>query len=371
MNRYFLIIAFLLGILLPIINDVFSIMEFPREAENRRFQDTLTFDIKRLDNFPKDCEAYINDNFAFRTPSINLYRKIKSFFFDVAPTDKETVLIGKNKRYFIAGEEKKLFEGEATLSQAQLDSFQNEWNRRNAIYQKNHIQTFWLIAPSALEIHDRELPENVQKLNTLNATLQFVERMNQKNAGLVSYPAKLLRQLAVSNNLYFKMDNHWNEAGAYYAMQSFFQGMKLRMPSFNGSFMNDTIHVLKTKKGGYLADQLHMSHKRELYMAIQLRSPQAVKSPKFNFPVTEGFPYPDDFEQYYKNDHAKNKKKVLVIRDSFGSDCIPFIAEAFSESLFIFDGWKYGMNTNILEAYKPDIVIYITYEPHLINFIRR
>jgi hypothetical protein len=128
---------------------------------------------------------------------------------------------------------------------------------------------------------------------------------------------------------------------------------------------------MKTKKGGYLADQLHMSQKLEHYKAIQLRSPHAVRSPKFNYPVTDGFPYPDDFEQFFKNDRAKNKKKVLVIRDSFGTDCIPFIAEAFSETLFIFDGWNYGLNSNILETYKPDIVIYLTYEPHLINFIRR
>jgi hypothetical protein len=370
MNRYFLIVAFACLLLAPLVNDIFSVVHFERADENRTFQDSLVLDIKRLDAFPKDCEAYINDNFSFRTPSIKLYQKIKTYIFDVAPTDKETVLIGMNQRYFMAGEEKKLYEGEATFTEAQLDTIRNEWNKRIAYYRNSHIQTFWLVAPSALEIHSLDLPTNVQKLNTLNATQQFVKLLNQNNPGLVTYPIQELRSRAISNNLYFKMDNHWNETGAYYAVRSLFKRIKKQIPHFNTSFMLDTIQRMKTKKGGYLADQLHQSSRLEYYKSLQLKAPQALQAEKFNFPITSGFPYPDDFEHHFKNPKAKNKQRVLVIRDSFGTDCIPFIAEAFSESLFIFDGWQYGMNTEILETFKPDLVIYITYEPHLVNFIR-
>lgn len=370
MNRYFLIISFACILVTPLVNDLFSIVHFERADENRAFQDSLVINFKRLDDFPKDCEAYINDNFAFRTPSINLYQKIKTYVFDAAPTDKETVLIGKHKRYFIAGEEKKLYEGESTFTDAQLDSIVKEWDKRNAVYRKGQVKTFWLIAPSALEIHHLDLPENIQKLNTLNATQQFVNLLNQRNPGLVIYPIHVLKTLAYSKNLYFKMDNHWNELGAYYGVNALFKGIKKQIPNFNMSFMSDTIQPMKSKKGGYLADQLHQSSRLEHYKSLQLKTPQAKRAEKFNFPVTPGFPYPDDFEQYFKNPHAKNKKKVLVIRDSFGTDCIPFIAEAFSESLFIFDGWHYGMNAEILKSFKPDLVIYITYEPHLVNFIR-
>ena len=370
MNRYFLIISFACILVAPLVNDLFSIVHFERADENRAFQDSLVINFKRLDDFPKDCEAYINDNFAFRTPSIKLYQKIKTYVFDAAPTDKETVLIGKHKRYFIAGEEKKLYEGESTLTDAQLDSIVKEWDKRNAVYRKEQVKTFWLIAPSALEVHEQDLPSNVQKLNTLNATLQFKNELNEQNPGLITYPVHELHRLGLTQNLYFKLDNHWNELGAYYAVRALFRSVKTQIPDFNTSFMFDIIRPMKTKKGGYLADQMHQSSRLETYRSLQIRAPHAIRVEKFNFPVTPGFPYPDDFEQYFKNPHTKNKKKVLVIRDSFGTDCIPFIAEAFSESLFIFDGWHYGMNAEILKTFKPDLVIYITYEPHLVNFIR-
>lgn len=370
MNRYFLILAFASILLAPIVNDVFSIVHFKRAAENRTFHDSLSLNFKRLDAFPKDCEAYIDDNFAFRSPFIQLYQTIKTSFFKVPPTDKETVLMGKNNRYFIAGYEKKLFEGEATLTQTQLDSIVKEWNRRNAIYQKSHVKTFWLIAPSALETYSKDLPNNVMKFNANNVTTQMIELLNSKHPNLMIYPNNELQELAKNQNLYFKLDNHWNEMGAYFAIKSLFRNIKQQQPSFNSSFMLDTLHTIKTKKGGYLADQLHQPFLSEQYQKLQLKVTHATLAEKFNFPVTVGFPYPNDFEIHYKNPKAKNKKKVLIIRDSFGKDCIPIIAEAFSETLFIFDSWKFGMNQEIMDAYQPDMVIYITYEPHLINFIR-
>jgi len=370
MNRYFLIIAFACLLLAPLANDIFSFVHFERADENRTFQDSLVLDLKRLDAFPKDCEAYINDNFSFRTPSIELYRAIKTKGFQVSPSEIEKVLIGKNQRYFISGDEKKLYEGEKVFTAAQLDSIKSEWNQRKELYRKKKIQSFWLIAPTALEIHHRELPWNVRKHRALNATQQFVSLMNRNQSSLVTYPMKDLQQQAKFENLYFKLDNHWNELGAYYAVHKFFRNLKVQLPNLDHSFLSDTIQFKKYNNGGYLADQMHLKQPLESYRALKLRSPSYVQAEKYNFPVPEGFPYPDDFEHHFKNPKAKNKQRVLVIRDSFGSDCMPFFAEAFSESLFIFDGWQYGMNKEIIEQFKPDLVIYIVYEPNLIKIIR-
>ena len=73
----------------------------------------------------------------------------------------------------------------------------------------------------------------------------------------------------------------------------------------------------------------------------------------------------------YRNPSDTTAPKILVIRDSFGDQLIPFLKEPFSESVFIFDGWDYGLNKEIIETVKPDIVIFLGLETHIENFIDR
>ena len=75
--KYQLPVLFIAIILLPTINNKLGIWEFERSNENRTFQDSVNFNIKKLDPFPKEAEAYINDNFSFRTPLIEAYQKNK------------------------------------------------------------------------------------------------------------------------------------------------------------------------------------------------------------------------------------------------------------------------------------------------------
>ena len=90
---------------------------------------------------------------------------------------------------------------------------------------------------------------------------------------------------------------------------------------------------------------------------------------KYGFPPTKGFPYPWTYEKRYVNKEDTSGLRILVIRDSFGHQIIPFLKESFSESVFIFDAWQYKLNEQIIEVVKPDIVVFLTVETHLEKFI--
>ncbi len=62
---------------------------------------------------------------------------------------------------------------------------------------------------------------------------------------------------------------------------------------------------------------------------------------------------------------------ILFIRDSFGSDMINELAESCGRSLFIFDEWKYGMNTDWAERHKPDVMVNLVVETHLENVLKK
>jgi hypothetical protein len=227
-----------------------------------------------------------------------------------------------------------------------------------------------MIAPSALEVYAHNLPFNVQKLAPNNLSMQLQKRLNKKDPNFVLYPLKYLKDKSENENLYFKLDNHWNQLGAYYATNELLKVIKKQIKNTNFTFMKQVKLTVEEKKGGYLATLIGKPNYTENVPIIRFTKQTSREIEKFGFPVTAGFPYPANYERHFINPSSNNKQRVLIIRDSFGDDCVPFIAEAFSETLFIFDGWKYGFNKEIIEQYKPDIIIYIMYEAHTLNFIR-
>ena len=48
-----------------------------------------------------------------------------------------------------------------------------------------------------------------------------------------------------------------------------------------------------------------------------------------------------------------------------------FLVESFSHTTLIFDAWRYKLNENIVEKEKPNVVIYILWEPKLENIIKK
>lgn len=371
-NRYFLIGTFLLMLIAPIVNDTCSIVHFDRADENRIFHDSLSLNINKLDNFPEDCENYIADNFSFRTPFMQLYKDIKMNIFHVSPSDNdESVLIGSDHRYFIGSEEKKLYEREHTFSSAQLDSFQAEWLYRMNHFKERSIKSYVLIAPTALEVYPDNLPANIQQLAYNNQSMQLKKRLNKLYPNQITYPLSTLKTKANLENLYFKLDNHWNQLGAYYGIKDLFKTIHKEEPNTNFDFMKHITLSETETTGGYLATLIGKPNLKEKVPLVELKESSFKAVQLFGFKAPENFNYQFDYEKHFKNPAAKNKQKVLIIRDSFGDDCIPFLAQAYEETLFIFDAWQYGRNEEIIDRYKPDVIIYITYERYLINYIRQ
>lgn len=59
--------------------------------------------------------------------------------------------------------------------------------------------------------------------------------------------------------------------------------------------------------------------------------------------------------------------KMLLLRDSYAHHTIEYLPAYFSESLYIWDNWKYMLNEDIIEIEKPDVVIFMLFE----GFIHR
>ncbi len=355
-------------LLLPVFNSTFGILEFERKAENRTFKDSLNIDITNLDIFPKEFNKYYNDNFSFRSPLLNLYHHIKFFYFKVSPHPNQTI-VGNNNWFFLAKKEKDIYEGKLSFSDEDLENFEKEWNMRKKYLDSLNIKYCWVIAPFKHHIYSEYLPFNIVNRNNKKRVDQLIDRFQESLPDLIIDPTPELLTAKKNQKLFYQLDNHWNFTAGYITS-------KLILSKIKSDFPDVKIGDIPTYdwKDSTIQFGIHYSviGIEKLYETDKfpiINNQLSVKTKKYGFPPFKNFPYPKSYEMRYSNNSDTSGLKILVIRDSFGTQIIPFLKEPFKESLFIFDSWQYSLNKPIIEIVKPDIVVFIALETHIKNII--
>lgn len=363
--NYLIVIAFGVILILPIANDSLHIFQFERKTENRKFNDSLSISINKLDNFPKDLENYLSDNFSFRTPLIAFSKEMKFRYFKVSP-DKNQIIIGKKKRCFIANNHLRIFEGDITFDKGWLDTLESEWAKRKHYLDSLGIPVRFVIAPIAHEIYPEELPNNILKRKGDDPITLITKRLNKRCPHLVFNPIPVLLANKAKGKMYYELDNHWTENGGFIVAKTLLQEIKRNnYPNLDLSLLNEFTWKKDNRNFGYFVNVLASQNLQETILLLD-KYPAGIKELpilQLNF-HKEGVSVQDQ-QAHFRSKNCKNKLRVLVIRDSFGGALMPAIAACFSESLFIFDSWHYQLNKSIIESYRPDLVIFVTYKEKL------
>lgn len=170
-----------------------------------------------------------------------------------------------------------------------------------------------------------------------------------------------------SEALYFKTDTHWNDLGAGVAFQAFAKQVgkavpELKWPSEKTYEYTKTV----TKDGGDLTNFLRLTANLSDEKPSINSENISVETTQIDFttkqvlnkaknPAVRASQKP----LLVKSVGAINNKRVLWLRDSFGSALSPLMAATFSEVLQIH--WHYTINqgdyfSKLVEEFKPDYV---------------
>lgn len=366
--KYQLVILFLLIIITPSVLDITGVTRFERVDENRVFNDSISINFKKLDKFPPGFDAYSNDNFFFRTPMLNYFHRMKFNVFNISP-HPEKAIIGKDGWLFKSGIELELLKGDKGFSIETLDSFKNEWKERTRYLEERNIPVFWIIAPMKHRIYTDKLPYNIN-ISENNRVETLKSYLKDEFPNLIIDPSEKLKALKDSENLYYKLDNHWNPKAAFYTTQLLIERLKTEFPDKNIIDIPELRWESEEYSGGYHYNVMGIDELSETLETPVFVNPRGEDAEKFGFESVPGFPYPQEFETRFINKKLENGLRVLFIRDSFGGMIQPFAKEVFSESVFIFDAWQFKMNETIIEEFKPDVVIFIGLETNVENYLK-
>jgi alginate O-acetyltransferase complex protein AlgJ len=368
-KAFLITFLFLIALCLPMLNEGFSFIKDIKSSEKRRLTKKPKFDINKLDPFPKEFEAYFNDNYFLRFTLIRNFNIIKIKHFKQSPLP-EKVIIGKNGWLFMGGLENDAFLGKNKLTPYQLQLIQRELENRKKYYEDSGIKFFFIIAPTKATIYSEYYSYNIKDVETISWGKQLVNHLSKKSKVNCINLYEEFNKLKKHHPLYYKTDNHWTEIGAFYTSNLLLKFMKKDFKGLVDQNIYDYEIIKKAKINGNISAMLSISNLfKDIEYTLEPKNGfKAVIGEKFPHKCIDDFPYCWDYEQVKTNKNSNNKK-LLIITDSFGEYLFPFIAENFSKTIKIFDAWQYKKNEQIVAIEKPDAIVLLILESSIKNLL--
>jgi alginate O-acetyltransferase complex protein AlgJ len=169
-----------------------------------------------------------------------------------------------------------------------------------------------------------------------------------------------------SESLYYKTDTHWNSLGAWVAFRAFQREIARTEGGLRWLTEQDVrITNVNERQGGDLAKFLRLKEiLRDDEVAIDIMSELPVETEQYDFETgrlkrSGGNPEIHSAQRplLVKSKNALNQKRVLWLRDSFGTAIAPFMAATFSETLQLhYDAAHPELFARLVDIYKPDYV---------------
>lgn len=166
-----------------------------------------------------------------------------------------------------------------------------------------------------------------------------------------------------NHDLYYQTDTHWNALGAWLAFEYFLTNL-----------LGDELHTtliadntnMPVKSGGDLANFLRIgNYINDKELSIAPKTLPVVSVKQYHFETDEllregGNPSIGSPEQAIRvvSDRAASNRKIIWLRDSFGTAMSPYMAQFFSETVQL----HYGHATShwlakAIKEYQPDYVL--------------
>ncbi|MCX6271605.1 MAG: hypothetical protein NTU44_10365 [Bacteroidetes bacterium] len=369
-SQFIICLAAGLVLAFPMMNDVFLLFppgEFS-DQENRRPAQKPVLNLIKLDPFPAAYDKYYNDFFSFRNFLLGLYTDLKYRVLHQSPFPKK-VITGKAGWLFEAGKERNIYEGKFKPGDDSINLIIKELEYRTREYRKKNTRFYFTIAPLKYNIYPEYLPFYVQKTADSTFTEKVIARL--KKDSVIRYIDLFTPLLSskTSGYLYFCTDNHWNPFGGLVASEAILSEIRKDFPAVRPHPLSDyRISSTRLKWSGNLAQMSGLTGKTfdvefTLTPIFKTRGEPATLG---GYLCPPGFPYPDMYEIAMQV-QDKSLPGIVIIRDSYFDFQKDYMKEYFSRSTYIFDGWQYKFNPEIVDGEKPDIVLLQVFESGLAN----
>ena len=360
-----LVFVFLIFLSFPLFNNNLNYVKDFENLENRSMAAKPKLNTRAFDTYIEEYERYYNDNFSIRFMLVKFFNWFNVDVLKKSPLPDRLVL-GKNGWLFFGGYEALTYRGIERLSETDLKSIKTELEYRQEYLKKRGCTFYIAIAPVKSNIYSDQIQHNKYLRGQQTWGEQVIHYLNAHSTVKPINLFDRLRSQARKDVLYFKLDDHWNQLGGFYAVNEILKCISKDFPSVTTNKLDD--YIIKkhfTDTGNLLEMISNIKGMKDTVVQLQPKSGfKAKEVPLVNYPVIESFSDPDEYEKDREIAGSK-QAKILIISDSFGLNTYPFLSEQFRRSVKIFDAWEYKLNEEIVEVEKPDIQLLILWEANI------
>ena len=298
------------------------------DSENRNLEQRPKFTFDKLihGKFTKDYEKYVADQFTMRD------------FFIGVKSDVERVTGKKENNGVYIGSDGYLMQKFNMPEEKKIKEKMNGINSFSASIPKTN--KYFMLVPGSVEILSGKLP-SFAPCDDERLYLDKVKGYLDKDINFVDVYDTL--NCKKDEYIFYKTDHHWTSKGAYYAYNKLCTDMNIKPHDesyFDIKKVTDEFYGSLYSKGGFR----HINPD-----SIELYIPKADEECKVDY-VDENrtlnsiydmdcLNKKDKYTVFLGGNHslvkitsnASNKKKLLVVKDSYANSFIPFLTGHYSE----------------------------------------
>lgn len=347
MKNKLLFILFLLALTAPVITFPFVRVYIDSENhENRRFAEAPKVSLAEMPSFPKRFEDWFLDYLPYKNQLV-MTNTMKNDFLGVGTTAMEymtgsMVIRGKDNWLFYNAEKQQSFNDylcNNLYEEEELAGIAEGYVRLQKKLEELGIELVVFYAANKEQIYPEYMPPSIVPVGTYSRTDQLVDYMRAHTDIPMLYTKEALLNEKDGHTLFYKYDTHWNNLGG-------FVGGQLLNEYFHGEYVSlDDVSckAVRTDVSGDLARMLSMGN------IYNDDTEWEVTGYKEDVTVEADM----DGDDYVFSSNAKDKRKLLMYRDSFGY-ALMGIAKDFAQV-------RISRNTDDFAVYckemQPDILV--------------
>ena len=297
-----------------------------------------------VDFFDANWNVYNEKTFS-NIDSVLSYYLIKDF-------DSIQVLAGENNWLFYKGAVDcnpiADFEGTNQFTNLEMNEILDKTLTIQDYLIDKDIKFSLLIPPNKENIYYEYMPKDYSYSNS-SRTDELVKYLYDNGVNVIS-PKEELLKYHNDLQLYYKYDTHWNQLGAYIGVKNVLNSWNECIPSINDK------KILKTNLKG----QYHYCAEDDLAKMVGMLN---YFDDEIEYSINEDYSIKwEEFEEeqnsnqisLFKNVNAANKKKLLLVGDSFRTAMIPSLVEEYSEVYVVHRSY---FNKEMIEKINPEYFI--------------
>lgn len=232
----------------------------------------------------------------------------------------------------------------------------------------NDAEIIYLIVPASMTVYPELVPETYGSLATETRLTKTIDAINAGGGIAIDLQSIFADHKDDEMPLYYKLDSHWSDYGAFVAYQALFEEVAKKFPNAAPRSIDEFNWNPGYYESGDMTYYLAMSQSKvkeyAYYRTFNFSAPSVVtETPRYRSKTMLCYSDEVTWENTI-NTKREELPSCVVIRDSYSTQIYDLIAERMNKTHYL-GMWGYHWDQSLMASEKPDYVIYVVAEWNL------